>query len=143
MFQAKQIMEFCLYPCFGGKRGLGLVRENKWGREKLLNKKPILIAQIETVVGVKNLPNIKDMFDYYMVGPYDLTASLGCPGDFEHEAYFYTLEEIHKHVLKEKRAIHIPSDVKNQIKKYDGYGIVALGMDTTMILESCSKVENL
>jgi hypothetical protein len=32
-------------------------------------------------------------------------------------------------------AVHIPTDVKNQIKKYNNYGIIAVGMDTTGLLE--------
>ena len=39
-------------------------------------------------------------------------------------------------------AVHIPSNVKNELKKYSEFGIIALGMDTTFILEKYQEVEN-
>ena len=41
-----------------------------------------------------------------------------------------------------KMAVHIPTDVQKEIKKYDGYGMIALGMDTTIINESYKEIEN-
>lgn len=46
--QAAEIKELCTYPKYGGRRGLGLVRQNKWGYSTLVNKPPIIVAQIET-----------------------------------------------------------------------------------------------
>ena len=83
--QCRAIHEISKFPPFGGKRGLGLVRQNKWGFGKtvLPSEKPILIAQIETVTGIENLQTIVSYnFDYYMIGPYDLSTSLGDPGNF-------------------------------------------------------------
>jgi 2-keto-3-deoxy-L-rhamnonate aldolase RhmA len=56
--QAAAIHEICKYPKFGGRRGLGLVRENKWGKEELISKPPIIIAQIETITGQRRV-NLK------------------------------------------------------------------------------------
>ena len=39
-------------------------------------------------------------------------------------------------------AVHIPNDVHNQLKKYEGFGIIALGMDTTFIVEKYKEIEN-
>ena len=44
--QAQEIIDYCKYPKHGGKRGQGLVRENFWGKDKLQNIMPIVIAQI-------------------------------------------------------------------------------------------------
>lgn len=141
---AKKIHEFCKFPKYGGNRGLGLVRQNRWGLDpkSLVSKPPILIAQIETVTGVKNLKEIKKHnFDYYMIGPYDLSASLGKPGDFESKDYIETLEKVKKLIPESQMAVHIPSNVKKEVKKYKKYGIIALGMDTTFIIEKYKEVE--
>ena len=37
-------------------------------------------------------------------------------------------------------AVHIPKDVKNQLQKYQNYGIIAVGMDTTGLLESYKEI---
>jgi 2-keto-3-deoxy-L-rhamnonate aldolase RhmA len=36
----KEIVDFCRYPLYNGKRGCGLVRENDWGDKKLAINNP-------------------------------------------------------------------------------------------------------
>ena len=38
-------------------------------------------------------------------------------------------------------AVHIPTDVDKQIKKYKDYGIIAVGMDTTILLEGYRELQ--
>lgn len=142
---AKKIHKFCRFPKYGGNRGLGLVRENNWGidSKSLVAKPPILIAQIETIKGVKNLQKIQQYnFDYYMIGPYDLSASLGNAGDFNSKSYIETLETVKELIPENQMAVHIPSNVKKELKKYKQYGIIAIGMDTTFIIEKYMEAEN-
>ena len=139
--QACDIFEMCKYPTYGGKRGLGLVRQNNWGQRELVSKPPILVAQIETKKGIDNLDDIcKHDFDYYMIGPYDLSASLGTPGMFDDERYLSAVEDVKNRVSIEKMAVHIPKDVEKHIKKYEQYGIIAVGMDTTILIEGYSAL---
>mgnify|MGYP003343987034 FL=1 len=51
--QGNEIIEYCHYPSKGGKRGQGIVRENRWGNISFGKTTPIIIAQIETKEGVK------------------------------------------------------------------------------------------
>jgi 2-keto-3-deoxy-L-rhamnonate aldolase RhmA len=140
--QAQEIQELCSFPKFGGYRGLGLVRENEWGYGKLVNLPPIIIAQIETKKGVQNLEKIYQKgFDYYMIGPYDLSASLGKAGDFECKVYARAIEKINKIIPTKQMAVHIPTDVHKQIKKYKDYGIIAVGMDTTILLKGYKELQ--
>ena len=91
---SKQIKELCKYPKQGGLRGLGLVRQNKWGLAKdLISASPILIAQIETLKAVNNIKEITG-FDYYMIGPYDLSASLGCPAQFDNPLFTKSVNKV-------------------------------------------------
>ena len=139
--QARKINQLCKYPKYNGKRGLGLVRQNKWGLKKLINKPPILVAQIETETGAKNIEKLLG-FDFYMIGPYDLSASLGIPGKFDDPRFLSVVEEINKFIPNNKMAVHIPKDVYKEIKKYNDYGIIAVGMDTTVLIESHKEMEN-
>ena len=77
-----------------------------------------------------------------MIGPYDLSASLGAPGNFSSNSFLRAVDKVKSVVGLENMAVHIPNDVKSQLKKYDGFGIVALGMDTTFILEKYEEVED-
>lgn len=139
--QAKEIVKLCNYPAHNGCRGLGLIRQNMWGEKKLISSPPILVAQIETVLGVENFKEIDSCgFDFYMIGPYDLSASLGIPGDFDNMLYKTTVDKVLSNTEKKKMAAHIPKDVKINLSLYEGYGILALGMDTTLILEGSKEI---
>ena len=142
--QAKNVLDFSCYPSQGGLRGLGLVRQNSWGLKKLVSEPPVLIAQIETAKGVENIKGIwnESVFDYCMIGPYDLSASLGDPGNFETEDFKAAVNSVKNHVTPARMAVHIPNDVQSQLKKYKDFGIIALGMDTTFIIEKYKEVEN-
>ena len=88
--QAKEFKDFCTYPKNGGSRGQGLVRENMWGDNDFEFRTPILISQIETKKGVDNIEEISSLgFDFYLVGPYDLSASLGDVGNFKSKEYLF------------------------------------------------------
>jgi len=138
--QAQEFYDYCTYPSAGGVRGQGLVRENKWGEEQLLTRKPILIPQIETTRGVKNIDKISKIdFDYYLVGPYDLSASLGSLGDFNSEDFKKALTKL-KRSVGEKLGFHLPSKIKEQYDDYKNYNFLALGMDTIFLIESIKNI---
>ena len=138
--QAIEIINFCKYPKYGGQRGQGLVRENEWGLKKLQNTKPVIIAQIETKKAVDNLKQIMNhTFDYYLVGPYDLSASLGCVGEWQNEKYLNYLNKTNV-IPKKKRGVHLVR--KEDIMQHDltGYGFTALGMDTTILIDYVAEL---
>ena len=138
--QCEDIMDYCFYSP-KGKRGLGLVRQNHWGQKDLIQKDPIIIPQIETKQGVENLDEIKLFnFDYYLIGPYDLSLSLGIAGQFDNDKFLRYIDIIKQKIPEEKMAIHIPNNVEKEIKKYQNYGIKCLGMDTTILTEGCRRL---
>ena len=140
--RAKNLISKCNFPSRGGKRGLGLVRQNSWGNKKLISDPPILIAQIETVAGVGILDALSKLrFDYFMLGPYDLSSSLGKPGDFDDPGYLSSISRFSNLIDPKRRAVHIPNNVRKEIKKYDNFGIIAIGMDTLSILEKMREYE--
>ena len=139
--QAQEIIDYCRYPAFGGKRGQGLCRENKWGESDLGRHKPDVIAQIETKDGVDNLNDIMECdFDMYLIGPYDLSASLGCVEDFDNPKYIEYINKISDNIPKEKLGIHLPKDVEKHYPNYKDYGFTALGMDTTLLIEKVKEI---
>jgi len=141
--QAAEIKELCAYPKYGGKRGLGLVRQNKWGYSTLVNKPPIIVAQIETKKGIDNLKEIHEQgLDYHMIGPYDLSASLGAPAEFDNPKFLEAIRKVKETITDlNQLAVHIPTDVGKHIDKYTEYGILAVGMDTTILLEGYKELK--
>lgn len=141
----RDIREWCKFPP-EGKRGQGLVSENDWGDKPLQENNAILIAQIENRLGIEKLPFIisSEVFDYYLLGPYDLTADLGCVGDWKNENYILNITKFNELIPQDKRGVHLVSNIEEEYKtKFKGYGFVALGMDTTIIKTNINKLEQL
>ena len=74
-----------------GERGLspftkaGLYGVNAVNHIKDSNEKTMVVLNVEGVEGLKNLPSISsvDGVDVVFIGPYDLSQSMGKPGDVE------------------------------------------------------------
>jgi len=77
-----------------------------------------------------------------MIGPYDLSASLGTPGQFDNQNYLDAVNRVKRNIPAKKMAVHIPKNIKKEMKKYKNYGMIALGMDTTFIVEKCKEIED-
>ncbi len=88
---ALMAIDFVKYPPTG-KRGVGLYRAQKYGigfdeYKKWVEEEAVIIAQIEHIEAVKNIDEILsvDGIDGTIVGPYDLSGSMGFPGDYHRE----------------------------------------------------------
>ena len=88
---AIKAVEFAKYPPIG-KRGVGLYRATKYGLgfeeyKKWVDKELVIVAQIEHIDAVNNIDEILDVegIDATIIGPYDLSGSMGYPGEFERD----------------------------------------------------------
>lgn len=100
--QARAILD-CLKYTPAGRRGvaLGIAHDAYSGGpvlEKLAkaNARTTLFCQIETAAGVENAFEIAavDGVDCLWVGHFDLSASLGIPGEFEHPKFLAAIERV-------------------------------------------------
>jgi 2-dehydro-3-deoxyglucarate aldolase len=99
--QIEQLIKATIYPP-NGTRGLGFSRYNSYG-EKLhahLNRfsKIFNVVMIESDTGVKNLVEIFNVegIDAVLIGPFDLSLSLGVPGEFDNPLYLEKISYIYK-----------------------------------------------
>jgi 2-dehydro-3-deoxyglucarate aldolase len=98
--EAKAIVDASFYPP-RGTRGVGLARAQGYGagfgtyRDDEADSVAVIV-QIEHVDGLRNLEAILAVEGVtgFFVGPYDLSGSLGRPGDFEHPEVKAALTEI-------------------------------------------------
>lgn len=88
--EAAEIASWCKYPP-EGRRSFGVARAHGYGLDfadytRDWNDSSILIVQIESAEGVANIDAIAATpgIDGIMVGPYDLSGSLGVPGELDH-----------------------------------------------------------
>jgi len=147
--QAKQAVEAVKYPPFG-KRGVGLARAQGYGAKfkEYMNwqkKHTIVIVQIEHIEAVKHLEEILAVpgVDGYIIGPYDLTGSMGIPGEFEHPDFLKVMEKVNAVIAKSNipGGTHIiepdPEKLQECIDK--GYRFIAYSVDIRMLDVSCRK----
>ena len=78
-----------------------------------------------------------------MIGPYDLSASMGIPGNFDDKGFIEATEEI-KRIAEEysiTSGLHIVEPVVDDIKQRvnEGYRFIAYSLDTRMLDVACKN----
>lgn len=138
--QCRDIINYCKYPNSNGVRGCGLVRENLWGKLKIGFSNALIIGQIETDKAVENLDDIKDCgFDMFFIGPFDLSNSLGKPGEWDDKTLTSTISYIQANVGSERLGVFAPT--KETLKKYGGdFKNVVIGTDFEFIKLGIGKI---
>ena len=98
--EAEKAVNAVKYPP-EGTRGVGLARAQRYSMDlerymKWNEENSIVIVQIEHIRAVENLESIMEVegIDGMFIGMYDLSASLGYPGQFEHPAVREAIDEI-------------------------------------------------
>ncbi len=89
--EAIEAIEYAKYPPIG-KRGVGLFRAQQYGigfneYKEWVNDELVIIAQIEHIEAVHNIDEIitTEGIDGVIIGPYDLSGSMGYPGEYHRE----------------------------------------------------------
>jgi 2-keto-3-deoxy-L-rhamnonate aldolase RhmA len=146
---AKNAVEAIKYPPMG-KRGVGLARAQGYGtkfQEYLDWEKTgsTVIVQVEHIDAVNNLEEILsiDGVDGYIIGPYDLTSSMGIPGQFEHPDFLSAMEKIHlvASKLNMTGGIHVIEPEPDQLiqRIEEGFRFIAYSLDIRMLDAACRK----
>jgi len=149
---AEQAVQSVKYP-IRGKRGFGLARAQGYGARftdylKWQNEHSIVIVQIEHIDAVNNLEEILsvDGVDGYIIGPYDLSGSMGIPGQFDHPDLQQAIEKIHEvgNELKMAGGIHIVEPDVSQLREKieQGQKFIAYSVDIRMIDRACREGMN-
>ena len=141
--EAKKAVDFVKYPP-QGKRGVGLARAQSYGfgfdsYRDIKSKEIILIVQIEHINAIKELDSIiqTDGVDGTFIGPYDLSGSIGKPGQWDEPEVKEALKTYEETAKKYNKLIgfHIvPPDyslVEEKINK--GYNFIAFGFDAMFL----------
>jgi len=143
--EARSAVRAAYYPPTGA-RGVGLARAQDYGvgfdsYRSRASVETIVIVQIEHIEAVKNLEAILAVtgVDGFMVGPYDLSGSVGHPGDFEHPLVRDAMAEVARVARSASKSAgyHIvhpnPALLKQKIE--EGFSLIAYGDDMVFFRE--------
>ena len=137
--EAEKAVSFTYYPPLGS-RGVGLNRAQHYGEgfesyKKWLNDNIVIIAQIEHIDAIENLDEILSVegIDGTIIGPYDLSGSMGFPGDYNRPDVKDALQSYITKVNKANKPLGyhvIESDSLFSIEKIQqGYSLIAFSID--------------
>jgi len=145
--QAAQLAQAMRYPP-EGIRGMGsaLARASRWQAHPNYiheaNAQACLLVQAETVEAMKNLDAIAATpgVDGVFIGPADLSASMGLPGQPNHPDVQAAIADGVARILKAGKAPGILATTEEQARKWLDAGVlfVAVGVDT-MVLTAAAK----
>jgi 2-dehydro-3-deoxyglucarate aldolase len=146
---AERAVQAVKYPV-RGQRGFGLARAQGYGTKfqeyvDWQAENSVVIVQIEHIAAVDNFEEILsvDGVDGYIVGPYDLSGSMGIPGEFTHPDLKAALEKVISIAdkLGKTGGIHVvepdPKLLAAEIEK--GQKFIAYSLDTRMLDVSCRE----
>ena len=137
------------YPTTG-VRGVGLARAQKYGPgfqdyRQWLRESSVLIVQIEHFEAVDHLDEILShpAVDSFIIGPYDMSASMGIAGEFDHPKMLEAYKKIEAAAKKygKPAGIHIVEPDEAMLKKRidEGYKFIAYGVDFRVLESTYSK----
>lgn len=124
---------------FGYKLGLSVADEMKYYNDEVL-----LIPQCETKDAFDHIEEIAAVkgLDGIFIGPYDLSISLGVPGDFDSDVFVNAVRRIVKAVHDQGKFVIMFAGNNDRVKQaYDlGIDSIAYSLDPAVIIEAYKKI---
>jgi 2-dehydro-3-deoxyglucarate aldolase len=140
---AIRAVESVYYPT-KGNRGVGLARAQGYGSsfqnyKNWLEDNAVVIVQVEHIQAALNLEEIIQTpgIDGFILGPYDLSASMGKPGQFEDKDVQSVMSDVLEkaRLLDKPAGIHIIEPDPNELTKRiaEGFTFIAYSLDIRML----------
>lgn len=151
--EVEKLIGWCKYPPLG-QRSYGVARAQGYGFDfeeytRSWNESSILIIQIESIQSVENVEELLNFgeVDGAMIGPYDISGSMGVPGQLDHPD---VLEACKRVILACQRSgkpcgTHLvePSLKSVQNAFSDGYTFVVLASDLFVLWKWGARMKDL
>ncbi len=131
-----------------GQRGVGLARAQGYGNsfqsyKQWLEDNAVVIVMIEHVDAVKAIDDILAVpgVDGYIIGPYDLSGSMGRPGDLNHPDVQTAINQVMEagHRARKPGGIHViePDPQALQQRIQAGFNFLGYSLDIRILDSIC------
>lgn len=144
--EVDEIARAALYPP-RGERSVGIARAQGYGTrfaECLRTQDYAIVVQIESAAGVSDAEAIvgHSAVDAVMIGPYDLSGSLGIPGEIEAPRVVEGIAKVKALAKKAGKPCGIFAATAEKAKVYarDGFDLIAVGMDCSVLLGGYKQI---
>lgn len=145
--EAKAAVDGVYYPP-RGQRGVGLARAQGYGNSfqayrQWLDENAVIVVMIEHVDAVKAIDSILAVpgIDAYIIGPYDLSGSMGRPGDLNHPDVQAAIAQVLEAGRRANKpgGIHViepdPEALQQRIQAY--FNFLGYGLDIRILDSIC------
>ncbi len=144
MEEAQQIVAWSLYPP-EGRRSVGVSRAHGYGMAfqdyvDRANDELVIVLQAEHGDAVGNIASIVEVngIDAVLIGPFDLSGSLGVLGETDHPRVLEAIATVRRHCQAAGMPLGIFAPDVPMARSYieQGFALIALGMDTFFLWRS-------
>jgi 2-dehydro-3-deoxyglucarate aldolase len=136
-----------------GRRGVGIARAHGFGPGfdsyvRRANDDTLLVFQIEDIQAMDALDEILETpgLDAILIGPYDLSGTMGLAGETRHPKVLAAIDDIVKKAHQHQIApgIHLvePNEAVLAEARRQGMQFIALGLDTLMLSQTAKQVHD-
>jgi 2-dehydro-3-deoxyglucarate aldolase len=146
--QLEKVRDVTRWPP-AGKRGVAFSRANLFGKnfDEYIEEaqQPLLIAMIEHINAVEKLDDILQVkgLDAILIGPYDLSASMGMTAKFDHPEFAKAIKDIRgkSEFANIPCGVHVVSPFVDDLQKKidDGYRFIAYSIDSVFLNHAVVK----
>jgi len=140
--EAKNAVSYATYPP-AGQRGYALGRAQGFGYDLVnyekVSKNIKIVVQIESIKAINNLDEILKVKGVHstLIGPRDLSGSIGKPGDYKNKKFINALKKYEKisKINKISMGMHVAYPDTETLNKFvkKGYKFLAIGTDMTFL----------
>jgi 2-dehydro-3-deoxyglucarate aldolase len=139
--QAADVVRFARYAPQGA-RGVGLARAHGYGRRfreyvEAANERTVVVVQAEHIRAVENIEEIVKVpgVDAVLLGPYDLSASLGKMGQLDDPSVVAAIDRITKVCQAAKMPLGYFNVTAATVQPFidRGYTLITAGVDTLLL----------
>ncbi|MDX1561586.1 MAG: aldolase/citrate lyase family protein [Gammaproteobacteria bacterium] len=132
-----------------GERGMGLARAHRYGfgfKDYLANANDeiVVVIQVEHARAVENIEQIAGVqgIDAVFIGPYDLSASFGYPGQVDHPQVVEAIEHVTAACAAAGRRLGYFGMDAAAVKPYvdRGYTLICAGIDCVFIGQGAKQL---
>ncbi len=144
--EVKQILHWAKYAPSGG-RGIGIGRAHDYGRSfgdylEHANEDTLVVIQAETRQAVDNIESIVAVpgVDAILIGPYDLSASLGKPGKVTDPLVTDAMTRVRSACRARSMPLGFFGINAEAVKPkmQEGFSLITVGVDTAFMIEAAS-----
>jgi len=140
--EAKNAVSYVTYPP-AGQRGYALGRAQGFGYDLVnyekVSKNIKVVVQVESIKSINNLDEILKVKGIHstLIGPRDLSGSIGKPGDYKNKKFINALKKYEKisKINKISMGMHVAYPDTETLNKFvkKGYKFLAIGTDMTFL----------